>query len=85
MHKFAAHRHIVVDHKITTIRPTTNFSSTKIAPIQVKDLFFGLHVVSDRKTAPFLGEDLFLFFWSSPNFGHKTFGDTYQWSHIQLI
>ena len=55
----SAHRHIVVDHKITIIRQTINFSSPKSAPIQAEDLYFGLHVILDTKTAPFLGEDLF--------------------------
>ena len=30
-HKFAAHRHIVVDHKIAIIRQTINFAGTKTA------------------------------------------------------
>ena len=39
-HKFAAHRHIVVDHKITIIRKTINFSGTKTALIQAEDHSF---------------------------------------------
>ena len=62
-HKFAARRHIVVDHKITIIRQTIKFLGTKTAPIRAEDLFFvGLHVISDTKTTPFPGEDLFLVF-----------------------
>ena len=59
-HKFAAHRHIIVDYKIIIIRQTMKFLGTKTAPIQAKDLsfFFGLHVISDTNTASFLGADL---------------------------
>ena len=49
-------RHIVVDQKITIIRQTINFSGAKTAPIQAEDLFFGLHVISDTKTASILCE-----------------------------
>ena len=50
-HKFAVHRHIAVDHKITIIKQTINFSGTKNAPFLGEDLFFGLHLISDTKTA----------------------------------
>ena len=46
----------------------SNFSGVKTAPILAENLFFGFYVISDAKTALFLGEDFFL---SSPNFGHK--------------
>ena len=39
-HKFAAHKHIAVDHKTTITRQTINLSGTKTAPIQAEDLFF---------------------------------------------
>ena len=57
-HKYVARRHIVVDHKITTIRQTINFLGTKTTPIQAEDLFFsfGLHLISDTKAALILGE-----------------------------
>ena len=49
-HKFAAlrhiaHRHIVVDHKITIIRQTINFSGTKTASILGEDPFFFFFLV----------------------------------------
>ena len=38
-HKFAAHRYIVFDHKITIIKLTIKFLGRKTASIQVEDLF----------------------------------------------
>ena len=39
-HKFAVHKHMIVDNKMTIVRQKINFSGTYIAPIQAKDLGF---------------------------------------------
>ena len=36
-----------------------------------EDLFFGLHLILGQKNGLNLSEDLFYFFWSSPNFEQK--------------
>ena len=51
------HKRIIVDHKITITRQTTDNKRSKTVPIQAEDLFFLLHLISNtKKNTLILGE-----------------------------